>query len=175
MTRRLMITLAAIAVLTLAVSGVWAQGWGRGMGRGMRWANVPQEQQDKVTDLHQKVRQAQWELWTLKSADKPEQKKIEAKTKEVLRLREQLAKIMTELPAAPCFQAGQAGTTPPTAGMGRGMGPCGMGMGPGMGMMGRGPFAGARGFGRAGGGRWMSCPWWGQPTGTPQAQPQSNN
>ncbi len=166
-----MAALAAIAVLTLTVSGVWAQGWGRGgmgrgMGRGMRWANVPQEQLTKVTDLHQKIRQAQWELWTLKAAEKPEQKKIEAKTKEVLRLREQLAKLMTELPAGPCFQAGQAGTTPPAAGMGRGMGmgPCGMGMG---------PFAGARGFGRAGGGRWMgACPWWGlqQPT-APQTQP----
>jgi hypothetical protein len=162
-----MITLAAIAVLTLAVSGVWAQGWGRGMGRGLRWANVPQEQLTKISDLHQKIRQAQWDLWTLQAAEKPEQKKIESKTKEVLRLREQLAKTMTELPAAPCFQAGQAGTTPPTVGMGWGRGPCALGYG---------PFAGGRGFGR-GGGRWMgACPWWGlqQPT-TPQTQPQSSN
>jgi len=138
----------AVVVLTLLTTAAVAQGFGRGMGA--RWSNVSPEAAQKAADLHQKVRQAQWDLWNLQ-AQKAEADQIEKKRAEVLRLRGELGKLMTDLPAGPCFQAGSA--TPPGAaglGLGRGMGrgPCGMGLGYGRGR--------GRGMGQGRG----ACPRW---------------
>ena len=107
MTRYLTKTATVFAALALIATAATAQGWGRGGGRGgrgARWANVSQEDGQKVADLHQKIRQAQWELWTLRDQE-ADAKAIEQKRKEVLRLRGDLAKVMTDLPAGPCYQA----------------------------------------------------------------------
>lgn len=129
MKRLTLIAAAVVGALTLLTTGVWAQGWGGG--RGARWANVSQEDVERIADLHQKIRQAQWELWTLK-AQNADPDKIERKQNEVLRLRGELAKIMTNLPPGPCFQAG--GTPPqPGAGLGFGMGRRARAMAPGRG------------------------------------------
>jgi hypothetical protein len=117
-----------------------AQGWGRG-----RTANLSAEDRQQVSSLHQKVRQAQWDLWNLQ-AQNADAKKIEQKRAEVFRLHGELAKLMTDLPAGPCFRSGAA--TPPAAvGGGLGRGPCGMGLGRGGGR--------GMGYGRGGG-----CPYW---------------
>lgn len=153
MTRHLMKALAGMAVLTLAVSAAWAQGRGgwRSGTRG-RWANVSQEDRQKVADLHQKIREAQWALWTLQQNGADEQQ-IEQKQAEIAQLRDQLHKLMIELPAGPGLQAGRQGAGPGF----------GYGYGAGRGWMGR---RGGRGFG---GGRGI-CPWLQQPA-APVTQP----
>ena len=133
-----------VTMLALLTTGAIAQGWGRGAG--CRWMTASPEDAQKAANLHQQVRQAQWDLWNLQS-QKADAKKVEQKRAEVLRLRGELAKLMTDLPAGPCFQAG---ATQPQYGLGRGMGlgPCGMGLGYGRGG-GRG-----MGFGRGAGACW---------------------
>ncbi|MBM3498182.1 MAG: hypothetical protein FJX74_05880 [Armatimonadetes bacterium] len=142
-----LILIAAMVVLALAVTAVGVLAQGPGSGRGARWANLSPEDAQKIADLHQKVRQAQWDLWSLQTG-KAEEKRVEQKRAEVLRLRGELAKLMTDLPAGPCFQAGNA-TPPPGAGLGLGRGivrgPCGMGGG-----FGRGAGRGM-GYGRGAG------------------------
>lgn len=179
MTRYLPKMLLVAAVLVALTSGAWAQGWG--MGRG-RWANVSPDDAAKLTDLHQKVREAQWKLWQLRS-DEADKKAIEKQTKEVLRLREQMSKLTTTLPAGPCFQADPNGT-PPAAGQrgwfGRGQGRGMRGMGAGRGWCGGRGMGAGRGWGGGrgmgmGGGRGMGrggwCPWLSQ---TPAAQPDKS-
>ncbi|MGQ9731453.1 MAG: hypothetical protein ACUVX8_09280 [Candidatus Zipacnadales bacterium] len=131
MTRFLTKMAVVIVTVTLLATTAMAQGWGR-------WATASPQDQQKIADLHQKIRTAQWELWTLKSQN-ADQKKIEQKTTEVLKLRGELAKIMTNLPPGPCYQLSQGGTAPSaiwTPGLGR-RGGFGMGFrggcgGPGM-------------------------------------------
>ncbi|MBM3476206.1 MAG: hypothetical protein FJX75_23285 [Armatimonadetes bacterium] len=150
MRRLTLMTAAAVGTLALLATTATAQGWGRG-----RMANLSAEDQQKVTNLHQKVRQAQWDLWNLQDQN-ADAKKIEQKRAEVLRLHGELAKLMTDLPAGPCFRSG-AGAPPANVGAGGGLGrgPCGMGLG-----FGRG---GGRGMGYGRGGGWGArggCPYW---------------
>jgi hypothetical protein len=130
-----MVQWMALMVTGLLAATAMAQGFGRGRGGGMggRWANVSAADQQKVTNLHQQIRQAQWDLWTLQS-QKAAPDAVKAQEGKVLKLRGELAKLMTGLPPCPAYQAGQ------------GMPPQGAGLGPGRG---RGP-----GYGRGAG-----CPW----------------
>ncbi len=153
MKRSMLIAGMVVTTLALLATGSIAQGFGRGMGA--RWLNVSPEDSQKAATLHQQVRQAQWDLWTLQS-QKAEQKKIEQKRAEVLRLRGELAKLMTDLPAGPCFQAGTA-QAPVGAGVGLGYGPCGAGLGYGPCGLGLGYGRGAgrgMGYGRGAGMCW---------------------
>ena len=159
MTRHFPKALATIVVAALAVSATWAQGrWGgRGGGRGCgaRWSTMSQEDLTKVNDLHQKIRTARWELYTLQQQDAGE-KKIEQKTEAIERLRDQLHKVMEATRPDTCPLIGQQGVAP-GAGYGRGWmgGRRGWGAGGGFG----------RGMGRMGG----MCPFWS--TLAPQSQP----
>jgi len=137
MRRLTLMTAVAVGTLALFATTAMAQGWGR-------MSNLSTEDQQKVTSLHQKVRQAQQELWTLQ-AQKADAKKIEQKRAEVLRLRGELSKLMTDLPAGPCVTGSPATVGAMGAGLGRG--PCGLGLGRGRGA-GRGM---GMGYGRGGG------------------------
>ena len=139
MRRLTLMTAATVGMLALLATTAMAQGWGRLSG-------LSTEDQQKVTSLHQKVRQAQQELWTLQ-AQKADAKKIEQKRAEVLRVRGELSKLMTDLPAGPCVTSGA--TAAGTVGAGLGRGPCGLGLGLGRGG-GRGMGMGM-GYGRGGG------------------------
>jgi Spy/CpxP family protein refolding chaperone len=117
--------LSLLLVLGLALSlglasSVFAQPMGKGMGSGPAMMNLTPEQAAKIFDLREKmyadtvdlrkegfVKHA--ELAALMRAEKPDQKAIEAKHKELAALGEQMQKKM----AAPDFHMG----------MGMGMGP----------------------------------------------------
>ncbi len=173
MTRYVTRTLALGAILALAASAAWSQGWGaarggRGGGRGGRWVTVESAQSQPVFDLHEKVRQAQWELWTLKAND-ADPAKIKQKTNEVNELRYEMSRLKTELPPGPGFEISQTGNpvqssaSPGWFGRGR--------RGNGYGGFGRGAGLG-RGWNRWGGGP-GPC-WWGvqsSPGPTTEADP----
>ncbi len=124
-------------------ASVWAQPMGKGMGPGPGM-NLTPEQAAKIFDLREKMYADTFELRkqgfvkhaelaALMKAEKPDQKAIEAKQKELQDLAGQMQEKMTAFEAeakkiAPDFNMGM--------GMGMGMGPgpvkgMGMGMGPG--------------------------------------------
>jgi zinc resistance-associated protein len=139
--------LALLLVLGLAFSlglaaSVWAQPTGKGMGHGPGMMNLTPEQAGKIFDLREKmyadtaalrkqgfIKHA--ELAALLSAEKPDQKAIEAKQKELEALANQMQEKMT------AFQA-EAKKIAPGFDMGMGMG---MGPGPAKGT-GKCPVAG---------------------------------
>jgi len=154
MTKRIAIGMGIIALLALVASIAWTQGgfgWGRGCA--WRWSTMKPEDQQNVANLHGKIRQTQWELYSLQQAG-GDQEKAAKTQKELVQLRDQLHKVMVATRPATCPYAGQPNVpcpqpncplvggagTPPGGGLG-----CGMGMGRGRGM----------GVGRRGG----QCPW----------------
>jgi len=143
MKKRLAVGLGAAALLAVVASVAWTQGgWGWGGGCGARWWTTSSADQQKAVDLHQKIRQTQWELFG------PQQQGADPavfaqKQKAIADLRDSLHKLMVATQPTNCLWYGQAGTALRT------------GMGPGAGR-------GCRGCGM--GGRWGGvCPW-AQPT-----------
>jgi Spy/CpxP family protein refolding chaperone len=149
-------------VLVLGLAGsAWAQpmgkgmGKGMGMGRGMGMMNLTPEQAGKIFDLKEKfradtagLRKQMWvkraELSALWKAEKPDEKAIQAKQKEINAVRDQLQEKRTTMmleakKIAPDFHFGMGHGGMGRMGHGCGMGP-GMGMGPGGWGMGPGPM-----------------------------------
>jgi Spy/CpxP family protein refolding chaperone len=137
----LLLVLALTLSLGLAAS-VWAQPKGKGMGSGPGMMNLTPEQAGQIFDLKEKLNAdtaglrkqmmlKHAELAALWKAEKPDQKAIQAKQKELNALRGQMQEKVT------AFQF-EAKKIAPDFNMGMGYGP---GMGEGMGM-GRGPGGG---------------------------------
>jgi len=137
MKRSTLIAGIAVSVLALLTTGAFAQGWGGGLG--CRWMTFSPENAQKAASLQQKLCQAQQTLRQLQ-IQQSDQKQIEQKTAEVLRLRGELAKLANNVPAGTTGQA--------LVGRGLGLGPCGMGLG-----LGRGGGRGM-GYGRRAGACW---------------------
>lgn len=149
-----LIVLTLVLVLGLAGSA-WAQpmgkGMGKGMGRGMGMMNLTPDQAAKLFDLKEKfhtdtagLRKQMWvkraEMGALWKAEKPDEKAILAKQKELNALRDQLQEkrlsfVLEAKKIDPNFRGGLGHGF--GMGHGCGMGPGGMGMGPGG--MGMGP------------------------------------
>jgi Spy/CpxP family protein refolding chaperone len=152
--------LLVLALLSLGlVASAWAQpmgkGRGKGMGRGHAMMNLTPEQAGKLFDLKEKfhadtasLRKQMWvkraEMAALWKAEKPDEKAIQAKQKEINAIREPLQQKMVTFrleakKISPDFGMGMG------HGFGMGMGGS-CGMGPGMGMggpgMGMGPGPG---------------------------------
>ena len=141
----LMLALTLSLGLGLAMSA-WAQPMGKGHGPGMMM-NVTPEQAEKLFDLKEKfhadtsaLRKQMWikraEMAALWKAEKPDEKAIQAKQKEISAVKDQLQQKMITFRVeakkiAPDFHFG----------MGKGMGMMGhgCGMGPGMGPEGAPP------------------------------------
>ena len=154
----LLLAMALVLSLGLAASS-WAQPMGKGMmgqgmGRGHGMMNLTPEQAGKLFDLKEKfhndtaaLRKQMWvnraEMAALWKAEKPDEKAILAKQKELNAVREQLQEKMIAFrfeakKIAPNFGMGWHGMGHGMGmGHGCGMGPGGMGMGPGG--MGMGP------------------------------------
>ncbi len=120
--------ISAVALLVIVASLAWAQGgWGWGRGCGARWQSMSPDSRQKVADLHNKVRQGQWDLCAMQQSG-ADPAKIAAKQRDLTQLRERLQKTMLTTAPATCPRLGQPGTPGPGGwgcGMGRGMG-CGM-------------------------------------------------
>jgi Spy/CpxP family protein refolding chaperone len=145
--------LALALVLSLGVGAVWAagpMGMGMGMGHGGgMMMNLTPEQGAKLFDLKEKFRNdtaalrkdmlvKHLEMKALWKAENPDEKAIQAKTKEINALRDQMSlKMVTfRLEAkkiAPQLGSGRGMGMGHGGGMGMGGG-CGMGPGGGMGM-----------------------------------------
>jgi hypothetical protein len=161
MTKRLMWALVAVTALAVAASVAWAQGgWGFGRGCGARWQTMKPDDQQRVANLHQKIRQGQWDLYQLQRSG-ADQAKTTAKEKAIAGLRDQLHKVMVATRPATCPLGTQAGApvTPPASPAAV----CPWGNQPGAGCPWGGPGPGrgcGMGMGRGMGGRWGgACPW----------------
>ena len=167
MKKGLVMGLGAIALLGVVVSAAWTQG-GRGWGRGcgMRRQTMKAKDQQKVADLHQRIRQGQWDLYALQQSG-ADQERIAQTGKAVAALRDRLHQVLAATRPATCPFGGQPPVGQSAAPLGLG---CPWGNQPGVGCAwgcGRGV---GRGMGLGMGGWWGGVCLWKPPPAAPKAQ-----